>query len=65
MLKEAIQVALIIFILDRIGFVDGDPWLETHLDTLSVQATLFSGKTQSWLDRLKAHIQFTRRVEKD
>lgn len=65
MIKEALQVALIVIILDRIGFVDGDPWLETHLDLLCVQATMLSGASWSWVERLKAHLQFTRRVEKD
>lgn len=62
-IQEALQIAILLIILDRLGFVDGDPWLETLLDTMSVQATLFSGRPQSWADRLKTHLEFTARVE--
>lgn len=43
-----------------------DNWLESMLDVISVQATLFcpSGrKAPSWLSRLKTHLAFTTRLE--
>lgn len=33
------------------------------MDYLSVQATLFTGRGASWLERMRAHIRFYHRIE--
>lgn len=109
MIKTAIQAAIIMIILDRLGLIGGEPWLEArnqrccpaqhsgescleetiaagqgrvffaeservavrgslsasqvHLDTLSVQATLFHGRVTGWRDNLRSYLQFISRIE--
>lgn len=50
-------------LLDRLGVIDGEPWFETHIDTLSVQASLFHGAAVSWLGNLRHFTASTGRVE--
>lgn len=57
------QVAVLMVILDRLGFVGGEPWLETMCDTLSIQATLLHGRALSWSQSLGAYITFMKRIE--
>lgn len=61
--KETLQLAVIVVILDRLGFIDGESWLEVHCDTLSVQATLFHGRAVTWLGGLKQFVDHVARVE--
>lgn len=61
-LKEAAQVAVIIVIIDRLGFIDSETWLEGHADTLSVQATLF-GRAVTWWGGLMHFVDHTHRIE--
>ena len=64
-LKECVQTALLLTLLDRLGLMSGQDWLERHLDQLSVQAVMFSGKAMSWTDRVKAYMAHTARIEAD
>lgn len=51
-------------VLDRLMISGTDSWLETFVDSLSVQATLFhKGGSLPWAERVKAHLDFTSRVE--
>lgn len=36
---------------------------QVHLDTLSVQATMFHGRAMSWRESLKTYMQFISRIE--
>lgn len=36
------QAAVVLVVLDRLHLLGGEPWLEAHLDSLSVQSTLSS-----------------------
>lgn len=61
--KTAIQAAIVLVLLDRLGLVGGEPWLEGLLDTLSVQATMLHGRAVTWAQGLRDHLQFTKRLE--
>lgn len=50
-------------LLDRLGFVGGEPWLETLCDTLSIQATLLHGRALSWSQSLGSYLTFMKRIE--
>lgn len=60
---DGVKLVIVILILDRIGFIDNEQWLENHVDTMSVQAALFHGKSMSWLQSLKHFMESTSRVE--
>lgn len=61
--KEALKAAVVLAVLDRLGLVGGDPWLEIHLDTLSVQSTLFHGRALSRWQGLRQYLHYIKRVE--
>lgn len=58
-----VQAAVVLAVLDRLGLVGGDPWLEVHLDALSVQSTLFHGRSVSWWQGLRQYMHYIKRVE--
>lgn len=62
-LKESAQLALVMILLDRLGFVDGEPWFEANLDTMSVQAALFHGKAVSVWESTWHFMIHTSRIE--
>lgn len=51
-------------VLDRLGLLGGDLWLEEHLDSLSVQATLFTGRAVSWAAGLRHYLDYIKRIER-
>lgn len=61
--KEALQVAVILVLLDRLGFVEAENWLEAHADTLSVQAALIGGAGTTGLAAARRFMEHTARVE--
>lgn len=61
--RSLTQVAVVLVILDRLGLIGGEPWLEVHLDALSVQSTLFHGRVMSWWSSLRQYMHFIKRVE--
>lgn len=63
LLKDAIKMALVVLILDKIGFIDNEQWLENHVDTMSVQSALFHGKAMTWWQSLRHFMHATARLE--
>lgn len=64
MIKTAVQAAVLMVILDRLGFVGGEPWMEQFMDSLSVQATLLQTRAHgSWAQGLRDYRQFISRIE--
>jgi hypothetical protein len=55
-LKSAAQSALSMFVLDRLWVTSSNAWAEQHIDFLSVQATLLTGRVVSRLKRMRRHI---------
>lgn len=53
--KTTAQTILLATILDQIGFIRAEPWLETWVDFISVQATLFSGRPTTLGERMRRH----------
>ena len=62
-LQTAVQVVIILTLLERMGFVTGNSWLENYLDQCSIQATMIGGVGLSWYQRTKAHMQLSMRLE--
>ena len=58
-LKAAVEGAVILYILQRLS---PGLWLETHLDCISVQATMLTGRATSWVERMRAHGRFCARI---
>lgn len=50
-------------LLERIGFISGEAWLESHADVLSLQAALFKSRARSWASQVAQHMAYTARVE--
>lgn len=62
--KGSIKVALVIVILERIGLVGGESWLEMHLDALSIQAVLLRRRgATTFAGDVGAFLDFTARLE--
>lgn len=56
-------MAVLLVVLDRLGVIGGEPWLEVHADALSVQSTLFHGRAVSWWGSLRQYLHYIKRVE--
>ena len=61
--KSAVQAAIILTLLDRLGIVSRQQWLEMHLDQFSVQAAMFHGSAMGFFERLRHVMQHTARIE--
>lgn len=62
-LKEALQGAAVVLLLDRLRLLPSGRWLEEHLDQLSVGATLVATAGASRARRLRAHLRFNSYVD--
>ena len=63
-LQSAVQNALVLLVIERIdALVVPSAWLELHLDHMSLQATVLSGRAQSWRVRLAQHLNGRSRLE--
>jgi hypothetical protein len=60
--KEALKTTVILIILDLLLILGNGPWLEEHLDHLSMQATLFTGTATSWFGRTMRMVQQQKRL---
>ena len=57
-----ITVAFLLVALDRVHVVPAVRWFEQHVDYAAVQASLVTGTTYTWQDRVAAYMAFHRRV---
>ena len=60
--QETAKTAVILVILDLLLIMGHRPWLEEHLDHLSVQCTLFAGVAGSWWQRTWFLVQQQKRL---
>lgn len=60
--QTAVKAAIILYILDRLRFISDMSWFESHIDTLSIMATLAQDHAVGWMDRTIAFVRFTSRV---
>ena len=57
-LRAALQAAVLMFVLDRMWIMSNAAWVEQHVDYLSVQATLLTGRVVTWSKRVRRHVDF-------
>lgn len=62
-LREGIKVAVVLVLFDRLGYIGGEPWLEVHVDSLSIHATMFHGRAMTWLQSMREHMSYVKRIE--
>ena len=62
-LRAALQSAVLMFVLDRMWVMSNAAWVEQHVDYLSVQATLLTGRVATWSKRVRRHVDFYAVVE--
>lgn len=48
--------------IESLGFISNEMWLEGYIDFLSVQATMFNKAGGSWIARMRTHVKSFRRV---
>ena len=60
--QETAKTAVILVILDLLLIMGHRPWLEEHLDHLSVQCTLFAGVAEGWWQRTWFLVQQQKRL---
>jgi hypothetical protein len=60
--KAAAFALLVLLVLEYVHIIPASRWLEDHLDTLSVHATLFTGLRTTWWQRVTTHLRFHSRV---
>ena len=63
--KEALKTTVVLVILDLLLITGHRPWLEEHLDHLSVQCTLFAGVAESWWQRTWFLVQQQKRLSNE
>ena len=61
--QSSIQAAIILTLLDRMGFMSGVAWLEGYLDQSCVQATMIGTAGLSWMQRLRMQMRVSMRLE--
>ena len=65
--QSAVQTAILLTMLDRLGFMTSMQWLEGHMDQVSVQASMLFGAGRpvgmGLVQRTTAHMQLMIRVE--
>ena len=62
---EALKTSVILIVLDLLLITGHRPWLEEHLDHLSVQCTLFAGVAESWWQRTWFLVQQQKRLSNE
>ncbi len=60
--KAAGFALAVLLILEYVHIIPASRWMEDHLDTLSVHATLFTGRRTTWWLRIRTHLRFHSRV---
>ncbi len=60
--KAAGFALAVLLILENVHIIPASRWMEDHLDTLSVHATLFTGRRTTWWLRIRTHLRFHSRV---
>ena len=61
-LSEALRVAVVFAILERLYLTRPTPWLEQHLDFACLQATIFGRDVLSFSDQIGIFWRNTRRL---
>lgn len=60
--KTAIQAAIILYLMDRFRLISDLDWFESHIDTLSVMATMAQNQMVGWTERTIAYMKYTARI---
>lgn len=65
MFTTALEVALLVVLLDTFEVTDPASWWENYLDCASVQAATLTAADSTLWRRVKKHLAFRQRVEQD
>lgn len=63
LVKELSQLAVMFFVLEKLGLVAAPTWFERWIDHLSIESTLLLRQRRVLWDRIRAFLQFHRRIE--
>ncbi len=60
--KTVLVGVLVVFLLDVLNWRANADWFENHIDFMSVQAMLLTGRAQNWWHQTATLVRFQRRV---
>ena len=60
--KASGMTILMVLLYEHAHIISNRRWIEEHCDTLSVHATMFTGMSTTWWQRVQTHLRFYHRV---